>query len=299
MILPYFIVGIYFKDLFIQKHFGVINEKQFKEKMNMKCLENYMNNNNKLIQNNFCSLLKKIILIKLVTDFSYKNDEIIDSLNDLTIVNIFSLLNLECLNEIFSNKEKNSINFIEFMDKISKTFYDNDILFNELKGNFESKKYFSSILSNIEKNVFKKEDNLNQELIIQFTPIKFNIIPLDNNIFDFVEKNIGKECFYCKKITKYSNICLICGEKICDNKDNRGHIRMHSEKCGGNCSIFLNMNHFRIYLVTSEEIIKCNSIYLNEEGNGPKDYEIGNEYNLNLEKLNLEMKQYVCLDFQH
>ena len=38
-------------------------------------------------------------------------------------------------------------------------------------------------------------------------------------------------------------------------------------------------------------------LYVNKAGVGPKGREIGNEFNLSYEKLNLMIKHYVCNDF--
>lgn len=58
---------------------------------------------------------------------------------------------------------------------------------------FNYKIIFESLINNI-----KKTNNdiylIRKELIIQFQPIIFNFINLENNIFDFVEKNLYKKC---------------------------------------------------------------------------------------------------------
>ena len=41
----------------------------------------------------------------------------------------------------------------------------------------------------------KEEESIyEKDLIIQFSPIKFDFIHLDNNIFDWIERNLGKPC---------------------------------------------------------------------------------------------------------
>ena len=39
------------------------------------------------------------------------------------------------------------------------------------------------------------------------------------------------------------------------------------------------------------------ALYVNESGSGPEGTEIGNEFNLSREKLNISIKNYVCNEF--
>ena len=119
------------------------------------------------------------------------------------------------------------------------------------------------------------------------------------NIFDFVIGITGKECCECQSIEKRAYICLICGEKVCQpsdyiTKEALAHIR--------NCSAYYNiyiltegMNCY--YFDLNKEKLRLMPLYVNENGTGPKDDEISDNYNLSEENLKLLIKNYVCRDF--
>jgi hypothetical protein len=167
-------------------------------------------------------------------------------------------------------------------------------LFYKIFGNiFECNKVFKNIFENIKNN--NEQEIINKELIIQFSPIKFGFTYLDKNVFDWIERNIEKECDICQNISKYYYVCLICGKRVCKNS----HVDRHVKRCGGNNCIFIDMDNMRLYFYTMNFISKkMFPLYVNDSGNGPDGYEIGNEYNLSKEKLNLAIKNYACHDFQ-
>ena len=74
-------------------------------------------------------------------------------------------------------------------------------------------KVFNSVFSNIIKNNNEKI-SIEKELIIRISPIKLEFIYMDNNIFDSIERNIEKKCEICNKLTIYSFICILCGNKV-------------------------------------------------------------------------------------
>ena len=138
---------------------------------------------------------------------------------------------------------------------------------------------------------------MKKELIIQFSPIKFDFIYLDKNIFDWIERNLGKECDICHKITKNSYICLICGDKVCGNKINE--ILNHTKMCTEQFCLYIDMENMNIMLFSYYNIIKqLFPIYVNKAGVGPRGNEIGREFNLSHEKLNQAIKIFVYNDFQ-
>ena len=293
--LPYFAFGFYFRDLIMKKEFKNMDKFKFKEKMNINDLQLYLNDNKNSIINYFSSFLKKFCLIKVITDFSNKNQEIINSFNELTLDNLFSLLGMEELFLIVSKNNKNEIKLMDIIQNLHSIFNKNDLFFKLFGNNFDYNKVIGSIFSNIKLN--NKDESISEnELIIQFSPIKFDFTYLDENIFDWIERNIGKPCDMCKQITKYSFICLICGDKVC--KENLNDIRNHTRMCGGNFCIFVDMDNMNLLLCNVDSLKRLFPIYINETGTGPKGSEIGKEFNLNHEKLHLAIKNFVCNDFQ-
>ena len=128
---------------------------------------------------------------------------------------------------------------------------------------------------------------------------------MDNNIFDFILKNLEKNCIICNKIEKNSFICLICGEKICDKFSSRkrdldtiSHIKHIYECCVDSC-IYMELNSSKLYYIDLREDIKLKlyPLYVDQTGAGPENREITKEFNLSKEKLKLTLLNYVCNDF--
>ena len=293
--LPYFAFGFYFRDLMFKMEYNNLDKIHFKEKMNMNDLENYLKDNNKLILDYFKDFLKKLCLIKVISDNTDKNQNIINSFNELTLENIFALLNMDNLYKILIKNENNEIIFMDIINNLPKTFNENDVFYKLFGKTLEYKNVFNSIFINVKTNE-KEESIIEKELIIQFSPIKFGFIHLDKNIFDWIERNLGKECDVCHQVTKKSDICLICGDKVC--RDKAIEVINHTKKCGGKYCLFVDMNNMNIILFTSQFILKrLFPIYVNDAGVGPNGYEIRSEFSLSNEKLNQAIKYFVYNDF--
>ena len=301
--LPYFCFGLYFKKLIIEKINNKSKEEQFKEKLNSDEFNKYLKEDNVLIMEYYNLFLKKFCLIKLISDYHNKNEDIINNFNELSTEKILSLLNMD---DLKSNLYSNKVLMSDIINALSKTFNSEEI-FNKL---FSPILSFNNILNSIIENV-KKYNNSNtdikyditQELLIQFSPVKFNFIHLDNNIFDLIEKTIGKKCIICKKTPKQSFLCLLCGEKICYTGQIAIRIEeaiAHSRKCAGNYCLIIDMENMRIYYMDAKEkVLKLYPIYVNKMGIGPKGDYISNEFNLSHEKLKLLKKVYISKDFHY
>ena len=290
--LPYFCCGYYYRDLFFKKDCKNLDKPTLINKLNVEDLKIYLETNNKTIINYFIGILKKIAITKLITDFHHKNEEIINNFNNLSLEYLLTLIEKDSFYKSLSknNKEVNIMDIINYLPKILNP---NDLFYKIIGNIFESNKVFKSIFGNIKKYYTEKEI-MSKELIIQFSPIKFGFTYLDKNIFNWVERNIEKKCDVCNVISKYSFVCLICGKRVCK----KGHILEHVKKCGGSYCIFIDMDNMRLFFYSMNFISKkLFPLYVNDSGNGPDGYEIGNEFNLSKEKLNLAIKGYVCNDF--
>ena len=134
-------------------------------------------------------------------------------------------------------------------------------------------------------------------VIIHFSPIKFDFINLDNNIFDFIETNLEKKCIVCSKISGYFYICLVCGNKVCVF-NNCNKFTNHTLKCTGKYCIFIDIHNTKISIYQTNGKRKViSSLYNNEEGVGPEKRKIGREFVLNKEKAKLIFRNFVCYDF--
>ena len=288
--LPYFCYGLYFKKLILEK-------QEIKEKINIKEFEKYIEEDNKIIMNYFSDFVKKFCFVKLISDYQNKNEEIINSFNKLSLINILSIIDMDELVKILP---ENNILINDIINNLPKLFNSSEIFYKLLSPNLNFKKIVNSIIENM--NKFNNDINyeINKELLIQFSPIKFNFIHLDYEVFDFIEKLLGVECNICQIIPKRSFYCLICGEKICQN-DAYYHIR----NCSNNYTLFIDTNSMNIYYHDGRyNIKKLYPIYVNKAGNGPEiraissEFKsISNEFKLSIENLKTALKDYVCKDF--
>ena len=145
---------------------------------------------------------------------------------------------MEYLAELIPNNEFSFNDIITFLPK---GFNASDIFYELYLSNYDFNKVLNSLLENM-KIIINNQRNseISKELIIQFSPIKFNFVQLDKNIFDFIEKITKKECAECKNKEKHSFICLICGEKICyPNKFDVSEILSHTRKCAAYYNMYI------------------------------------------------------------
>jgi len=296
--LPYYLFGFYFKNMLILKQKQKMNEEQFNKHLNVEEFHQYLKKNNNQLLNNLKSFMQKFCFIKMITDYENKNDEIINSFNELNLKDILSIINMQDLTDILP--ESNSELSLEtIINKLPKIFY-SDEAFYKL---FSKVLNFDNALNSIFNNVKKYNTNINyditHELIIQFSPIKFRFIQLENNNFDLIEKYSEKKCNICGKISKKALLCLICGEKVCNERnDKNDESLIHTIKCTGSNCMFIKLYKMKlIYVSKNGRKLKLFHIYVNKSGNGAKGREITNEFNLNNEKMKLITRSYLSKEF--
>ena len=285
--LPYMTCGYYLRYIKGNNYnLDTINEQNF---------INYLNQNNELMINYFNIFLQKFYFVKIITDTNSTNTniELQKSFNDLNTEKLLTILNMDTLYKLI--RVENNINYLKINEYIPKIFNLNDIFFKLFGNNFDCNKIYNLLISNIKKS--DNSRNLTNELIINFSQIKFELINLDNNLFDWIEKTLEKKCCICEKTTKYDYICLTCGNKTCHTKS-CNKFDHHIKNCSGNNSIFIDMDDMRAILLTINKDSKILfPLYVNKNGVGPNGYEIGNEFKLSQEKIKLVLKNYVCNDF--
>ena len=286
--LPYMSFGYYLRY--------IISNNYNKDIITYQHFINYINNNNESMINYFNIFLQKFYFIKILTDKNASNDnELLNSFNDLNTEKLLTLLNINTLYKILNGNEKQkNINFLEICEFLPKIFNLNDICFNLLKNNLDYNNIYNLLIANIKRS--DRRVNLTKELIINFSQIKFELIHLDDNIFDWIEKNLEKKCVICSKIAKYDYICLICGNKICHTKS-CNKFNEHRRYCCGNTCICIDMDDMKIMIFSYLNSKTLFPIYVNKNGVGPNGYEIGDEYKLSKEKMKLALKNFICNDF--
>ena len=257
-----------------------------------------MKDDNKKVINYFNSFLKKFCFIKLISDYQNKND-LINNLKELSIKEILTLINLDNLINILPKDEPLIIDFINLLPK---TFDSKYILYKLFSSNLNFDNISNSIIKNV-KNYYNFGDEnfqITKELLIQFSPIEFNFIPLEKSAFDFLEKNTGKICNFCQKKHKCLLTCLTCGDTICKYSMNAGYntLKEHLGKCTSDYCVYIDMIHLNSYYYDERGILaQLYSLYVNKAGTGPKGYEISDEFNLNKENLKILKRNFVSNDF--
>ena len=291
--LPYFCFGLYLKNLVLINN-NKLNKVQLLQKLNLDDINKYLKSDNEKIMKYFKSFLKRFCFIKIISDYKSKNEDIINTFNDLSLKNIFSLIDMDDLLKLLP---QNEVFISDIINKLPETFNQSEIFYKNFSSLLNFDKVLNSIFENVKENKKEEDFILNMELIIQFSPPKFNFITLDNNIFDFFMKYIGKKCCVCDKTTKHSYLCLICGEKVCTPKDN-DDIDMHMYKCSPSYIIYIDMDNTKLHYVdSSRKIEKLYPLYVNKAGTGPKGSEISNEFNLSNEMLKTTIKNFISKDF--
>ena len=71
----------------------------------------------------------------------------------------------------------------------------------------------------------------------------------------------------------------------------------HLDNCTGDFCLYLDMDDMNIFLCSKEKEKNLYPLYVNEAGVGPNEREIGSEFNLSKENLNLALKKFICHDF--
>ena len=297
--LPYFCFGLYFKKLLIVNGKNKLNPEKIIEKIDSNEFKKYINDENKEILKYLNQFLKKFCFIKIISDYQNKNEELINSFNELTIENILSLIDM---NDLLKLLPKNDIKICDIINNLSKTFNTNETFYKIFPSDLNFDKVIDSIINNIKKYKDAISCELTHELIIQFTPIKFNFVPMENNIFDFLLKNIAKKCEVCQRIKKDSLLCLNCGGKLCQliqDRQRNDEALIHIDNCTGDNCIYIDMNNMKLYYVNKfGRELKLYPLYVDQNGSGPKKFlHISNEFNLSHEKLKLTLKNYVTKDF--
>ena len=290
--LPYLSFWLYLRNIIIENNCYSLYKEKTNEKINIKNLIEFLNNNNKQINNYIELFLQKLLMIKIITKYDNKKDNITFNINNLQINTLFSELNLDNIYQKLSKDSNNEINIIDIMEKITqilvseKSFIIKDCII------LDYNKFFNLIINNIIK--IKEEKYLmNAEFFYQFVIYKFQLIELDNNIFDFIERNLFKNCYLCNTIKKKNFLCLICGNKICLQD-----IINHVFKCTFSDIIYIDMQFTKLFsFYVYKDFKLLYSLYSNEFNEGPDIKFISNEYKLNKEKMKLALRSYVCMNF--
>ena len=285
---------LYLRNLIKENNFYSFYDDKAKDKINNNNLLKYLNDNYVQINHYIKLFLQKLLLIKIITKYDNKKDDIIININinNLTIENLFTELNIDNLYQLLSKDLNKEINIIDTMEKIQKILSTDNSFINKDCFILDYNKIFNSFINNLIKT--KEEKYLmNAEFFYQFIIYKFELVELENNVFDFIEKHLFEKCFICKKMKKNNCICLICGNKICFED-----IILHVFQCTFSDIINIDMQTMKAFsFYDSKEFKSLYYLYTNENNEGPDTKFISNEYNLNKDKIKLALKSLICIDY--
>ena len=293
--IPYFSFGFYLRFLTANNNYHSFYDEKNKQKLNEKDLKLFFESHNQQMVDSFKYFLQKLTIIKIFTDFKNNNDKIINSFNDLNIEKLLSIINMDNLINLFQKNEKNEIKFLNIIAILQKEFNLKSFFNGQIGDDFDYNNIYMSLINNV-KN-YKYEDYIvKKEILIQFSPIKFEFFHLDKNIFDFIENNLEKKCIMCNEVSRYFYICLICGNKICHTKTCNKFLQHTKECVGSEYCIFIDITDMKISIPKNYMMKTLSYLYINNEGIGPKKNSVGREFNLSEQKVGNLFRNFICYD---
>ena len=224
--------------------------------------------------------------------FDYKKTDIFNNINNMSLENLFSELINDNFYQKLSKNNNNENNIKNIIDNLANVLISDN--------SFITKDYIildpNIIINLLIKNISKMKEEkylLNAEFFYQFILYKFDFIELERNVFDFIEKYLFENCSICKKPNKKNCLCIICGNKICQN-----HIINHTFKCTFSDIIYMNLQNMKLISFSNFQLLKnMFSVYTNEYNDEPNSEFISNEYNFNKDRYKLALKIFNCQDF--
>jgi hypothetical protein len=211
--------------------------------------------------------------------------------------------------EKFLSKEENKeliqkiINFYNLKYKICFLLYDEKE--EDLKCNLD----INSIKNN---ETIKALINNYQNLTLKEQYIEYpnlEIIKLPDNFMEFCSKYMSMKCINCHKNIVDYYLCLICGNKICDdiscvtdikpNGKKEYSLIEHSKICGGGNVIFISGKSSEIIYLAKRKFSNSGIfVYLNSFGEYPKGYDLNGNFCLNHSELDKSIQIFVDLTFR-
>ena len=254
-----------------------------------------------------------IICLFILYDLDQKSKDKIKSIfqnNILSYIFIYMFIQKKENNfEEFLTKEENK----EFIQKI-KNFYNLKykicfLLYDEKEEDLKLNLDINSLKIN---EAVRSLINDNQSLTLKEQYIEYpnlEIISLPENFMEFCTKYMNMKCMNCQKNIVGFNLCLICGNKICDNKlcvtDKKPNGKKeyslieHSKVCGGGNTIFISGKSSEIIYLTKRQFSFSGIfVYLNSFGEYPKGYDLNGNFTLNQSELDKSIQIFIDMIFR-
>ena len=238
-------------------------------------------------------------LLYMALSYFLQNNK--NNINDINNFNNFINReeNKEKLRPIFNSFYlKYKICLLLYNSKEESLIFDFEQLINFVKNN----QNIQSLLNNN-----NTKDLLLNEKISEIQ--KLSLVELPENIMEFQSKYMNIGCSYCKQKIPNFYVCLLCGRKICNNKNCVGKVNKngkkdyslidHCIKCsGGNC-IFVSINSSEIMYILKRKIIFSNIyLYLNAFGEHIDEKYYYDNYLLNKIEFEKSIQIFIDLTFR-
>ena len=263
---PYILIISFIKQLFLENNLN-LSPIEIRKSINIEGFNIYINNNkDNNLKESFNIFLDKINIFSLIN-----NNKIYNNKEDNTIIiNPYQQF-------ISENYENKSIS--ELILQLNKTLFQNK---NEsLNIIFKNKVNNDKIIEIIFQNFSNTFENIpiryfiNQNMLLFGTKLYFKFIPLEKALLDHISKIQKEKCICCGKNGKLSLLCLLCGEKFCNDKlckpkennpNNISYYQLHSINCNyGNVFYITDLGKI-LFFYHGECINSFNGIYLNQFG---------------------------------
>ena len=303
--------------------YKILNIKEFISQsfyniLKVNCVEDF---EKMLIKDDFNNIINKYIILSFILFDSNR-------INRDKIKNIFQnkiLLYYIYISFIKSNNNDNIDKFLtnnkseikKALDLYCLKYKICLLLFNEKEENININFNLDQIINVIKSNpdfiyLIKstKKENYFANTKGQYLEVpEFKILDLSENGIEFLNKTNGRPCFYCHKKNLSSYLCLLCGNKICNNigcfiengskKGNEYSLIYHSKKCCGGNGIFLNIKNSEIVYILKRRIITSNIFaYMNDFGEALKNNYLSDEYKLNKVELNKGIMKFIDMTYR-
>ena len=218
-------------------------------------------------------MFQKIYIFKLINNRKIKKNNSINENININPYKEFSLNEYEDkpISELIYNQKRKG----EISINNNNSF---EIIFNAIDNKIKIEKIFQQFSEIFE--VVSLRQIISKNLLLFGTEIDFKFIPIEKNLLEHVAFMQKKRCIYCGKDKNASLLCLLCGEKICDNilciPDKKNYYKFlyknsaffHSIFCHSSNNAYISDFGNILFYHKGKIIYNYNGIYLNQFGEG-------------------------------
>ena len=174
-LLPYLSLWLCLRHYIVLKNEFCSLHGELIEKISIDDFKQYLKDNNKQMNDYIILYLKKLVIISELTKIDNKNNEDNYNIKEISIQDLFSLLNMENIYQSVSKNDNGEIVFIDLIDKLPKILTSEIKYKNNVFNDYD--KIFNSMINNI-KNIKQEKYLVKINILSNFIPYIFEIIEL-------------------------------------------------------------------------------------------------------------------------